>query len=193
MGVGRSTVREAIKILAAMGAVEVRRGDGTYISEGVAPSIIDPLLFAVLVEPKNAPDLFEFRLMIEVGYNKLAAAKANEEDFARMEAAIQEMETYIAKGGQDNELLANLDLKFHAIILEATRNPLIIKIGGLLNTMFLESLRQANSTPEGVQWTLVRHRYILEILKSKDPSKVEEAITTSLSGWKRSIKQPVEE
>ena len=39
-----------------MGAVEVRRGDGTYVSEGIAPNIIDPMFFAALVEPKNAGD-----------------------------------------------------------------------------------------------------------------------------------------
>jgi DNA-binding FadR family transcriptional regulator len=189
LGVGRSTVREAMKILAAVGAVEVRRGDGTYVSDGLTPAIIDPLLFAVLVEPQDVSDLYELRLMIEIGCNKLAAVKATEEDFARMEAAIQEMETYLSQGGRDSAVLANLNLKFHTAILEATRNPLIIKVGGFLNRMVFESLKRVNATPEGVQWTLARHRHILEILKLRDPSQVEEAITTSLGGWKRGMDQ----
>ncbi len=187
LGVGRSTIREAIKILAAMGAVEVRRGDGTYISEGIAPTIIDPMLFAILVEPKNATDLYEFRLMIEVGYNKAAALKADETDFAKLEAAIAEMEAYIADGGQDTDILADLDLKFHNTILAATKNPLIIKVGGLLNTMFFDSLRQANATPDGVQSTLARHRHIVEILRRKNPDQIEAAIAENLSGWKKSL------
>ncbi|MEM7034402.1 MAG: FadR/GntR family transcriptional regulator [Chloroflexota bacterium] len=189
LGVGRSTIREAIKILAALGAVEVRRGDGTYISEKVTPSIIDPLLFAILVESNDATDLYEFRLMIEVGYNKLAAIKGDEEDFARIEAAIQEMREYSENGGDDVEVLANLDLKFHRTILEATKNPLTIKVGNMLNMMFLESLKQANSTPAEVQSTLIRHQSMLDVLRSKDPNKVEAATIDNLSGWKQSMEQ----
>ena len=186
LGVGRSTLREAVKILAAMGAVEVRRGDGTYISEGVSPGVIDPLLFAVLVEPKNAPDLHEFRLLIEIGNNRLAAQKADEEDFARLEALIDGMQSYVDDGGHDNDVLAEMDLAFHEAILAATKNPVVIKVGSLLNRMFYDSLRQANATTEGVEWTLARHRRIVEVLRTQDPVRIEQVITASLGGIKRS-------
>lgn len=185
LGVGRSTVREAIKILGAMGAVEVRRGDGTYVSEGVSPAVIQPLLFAILVEPKDAEDLYEFRRIIEVGYCKLAAEKADMADFERMESVINEMEQYFTGGGRDTVVLAELDLKFHTAILEATKNPYILQVGGLLNTLFAESLKQANATTDGVAWTLQRHRRLVDLLRERDTSVLDEEIAFSLQGWKR--------
>ncbi len=187
LGVGRSTIREAIKILSALGAVEVRRGDGTYVSSGVNVNVIDPLLIAMLVEPSSAGDLYELRHLIEVGYSKLAAAKADGEDFERLHAAIDEMEQYVSAGGADPETLARLDLGFHQAILDATKNPLVAKVGTLVNTMFVESLKEANSTPEGIEWTLARHRILLGVLQQRDPAAVEQAIGASLAGWKRTI------
>ena len=189
LGVGRSTLREAIKILVALGAVEVRRGDGTYVAEQVTPNIIDPLLFAVLTESRDAKDLFEFRLMIEIGYNKLAATNGDDADFARIEATIREMETYVTSGGTDSAVLAQLDLKFHRAILEATKNPIVCKISDMLNAIFLESLKQANSTHVGVQTTLSRHRHMLSVLQSNDPIRIEEATIANLSGWRQSIEE----
>ena len=189
LGVGRSTVREAIKTLVALGAVDVRRGDGTYVSERVVENAFDPMLFAVLVDPKDTTDLYEFRLLFEVGYSRLAAVKADPADFQAMAIAIREMTDYVGQSTHDSTTLANLDLNFHTAVLEATHNSLLIRIGMLLNRMFLEPLKLVHATHEGVQWTLARHQEILTALKNRDADQVEEAVTTSLLGWKRILEK----
>ncbi|MEM7798299.1 MAG: GntR family transcriptional regulator, partial [Chloroflexota bacterium] len=72
LGVGRGTIREAMKMLKAMGVVEVRQGDGTYISNRISPNVINPMLFAILLEAENIEILYEFRRMIDIGYCEMA-------------------------------------------------------------------------------------------------------------------------
>ena len=71
--VSRSAVREAMKTLQAIGVVAIRRGDGTYIVEQPSESLLNPLVFAVLLETARPAELVELRLLLEVGYCQLAA------------------------------------------------------------------------------------------------------------------------
>lgn len=181
-GVGRGTVREAMKMLSAMGVVEIRRGDGTYVCQSISPKVINPLLFAVLMESSDVDDLYEFRRMIDVGYSQIAAAKATDEDFAHMAALIDELQAYRASGEQDEEKLMQLDLSFHCAVLEATKSPLVIKIGQMVMEMFRETVKQAISTPGGVGWTIEQHQRLLAALQSRDPQQVRKAVEIGLTG-----------
>ncbi|MEM7333330.1 MAG: FadR/GntR family transcriptional regulator [Chloroflexota bacterium] len=185
LGVGRGTIREALKMLGAMGVVESRQGDGTFICDQISPSVINPLLFAVLIEAKNISKLYEFRRMIDVGYSELAAEKATEQDFDHIEQVIQEMEDYWQNGGRDTEELVNLDFKFHQAIMEATGNPLVITVGKMLKLMFQDTLRSSVSADDGIAWTVEQHRRTLAALRSRDLAQVRTAITYGLEGSRK--------
>jgi len=182
LGVGRGTVREATKMLSAMGVVESRQGDGTYICDTISPKVINPLLFTVLLESKNMENLYEFRRMVDVGYSTLAAEKATEADFERMDALIAEMETYREVAERDIETLVAMDFRFHHAILDATQNPLLIKVGQMLMEMFRETIKRSVSTIGGVRWTVSQHRRLLEALRSRDAAQVREAVLMGLEG-----------
>ena len=184
LGVGRGTIREAMKMLKAMGVVEVRQGDGTYISNRISASVINPMLFAILLEAENVGMLYEFRRMIDTGYCELAAEKATEEDFDLIESVIDEMETYWQSGGRDNDELVRLDLKFHQSIMEATGNRLVVTIGEMLKSMFQETLSQSVSAADGVAWTISQHRRMLAALRSRDPRQIRDAVEYGLDGSK---------
>ncbi len=183
-GVGRSTVREAVKVLAAMGVLRVRRGDGTFVSHGTDIRVLDPLLFAMLLEPQTPQHLFETRMAFEGTTARLAAVHATEQDFANIEATIVGLAAY---AGSDADTLAGLDMAFHSAVLACTRNPLVIKIGTALNAMFFESVKRANLLQGGAQTTLRRHRIQLAALRSRDVAKIDKALAHSLKGWRKSI------
>ena len=54
LGVGRGTVREAMKMLEALGVVNIKRGDGTYITDKPSPTLLSPLMFAIMLEPRTS-------------------------------------------------------------------------------------------------------------------------------------------
>ena len=83
-GVGRSTVREAVKLLSSKGIVEVRRGSGTYVKD-LVPTNLDPLnLRNVEDKVTLAMNLVDLRLILEPGIAELAAYNATDEEIEHL-------------------------------------------------------------------------------------------------------------
>ena len=83
-GVGRGTIREAVKLLVSRNVLETRRGSGTYVKE-LVPADLDPLnLRHVEDKVSLAMDLVDLRLILEPGIAELAAYNATEEEISRL-------------------------------------------------------------------------------------------------------------
>lgn len=77
--VSRGSVREAMKILSAMGVVEIRRGDGTYISDKIGPSLIEQMMLQLVKRDRDSDELAQIREIIERGIVQLSIQNATEE------------------------------------------------------------------------------------------------------------------
>ncbi len=185
--VGRSAVREAMKVLEALGVVEIRRGDGTYVVDQPSSSLLSPLVFAIMLETGLRRELFELRFLIQVGYTELAAQKATPEDFQRIEAAAKALEDYTRNSQLDVDRATQYDLGFHFAILEATHNPLVIKIGRTVEELFFSSIQSALLS--NVEWALESHRRIVQAMHDGRPEAIREAVDFSLVRWKRIIEE----
>lgn len=185
LGVGRSAVREAMKVLEAIGVVNIRRGDGTYIVEQASDALLSPLVFAVMLEAGMTTELFELRFLIQVGYTQLAAENATPEDFARIETAAQALEVYNSQERLDVDRATELDLAFHFAVMEATHNPLVIKIGRAVEELFFSSIQSALLS--SLYWAHESHRRIIQAMHGGDPKDIREAVDFSLVRWKKII------
>jgi DNA-binding FadR family transcriptional regulator len=70
LGTSRTPVREAMKILQALGGLEIKRGDGTYISTSITPNTIQSLIFNLILQRGTPAELVELRLFFEEAYIK---------------------------------------------------------------------------------------------------------------------------
>ena len=70
-GVGRNSIREAIKMLSSLGIVEIRKGQGTFVAKKVSSNMFNPLLFAMVLDQPLSIHLVELRIMIEKGVGEL--------------------------------------------------------------------------------------------------------------------------
>lgn len=183
LGVGRTALREAMKMLSALGVVDVRQGDGSYIVDEPFSASLNPLVFALLLEVGMNQDLLELRTLLEVGYCQLAAEKATPEDISRIENAAEKFEKLINSPEKDIELLTKADLEFHYKIMDATKNPLVIRISRTVEEIFFSSIRNTISKIEGQQWGVEGHRNILEAIKNNNPSRIKETVIISLERW----------
>lgn len=178
MGVGKNSVREALRMLEALGVVEVRHGDGSYIVEGPTPESINPLVFALLIEKGSNEQIYELRLQLEPAFTTLAAQKATPEDFARLEAMVEEFAREVEEGKSTIEG----DLSFHYTILEICRNPYLYRIGRAALQLFKASI--GSSMRPDPRNAIRDHRKILEAMLTRDPEKVRTAVVETLEGWK---------
>ena len=181
--VSRGAVREAMKTLQSIGAVTIRRGDGTYIVKRPGESLLNPLVFAVLLEAASPTDLVELRELLEVGYCQLASARMDAEDWSAIEAAQERFEACVTAGDGDVEKVTLLDLQFHYSLLDATHNPLVKKIGRAVEELYHNTIKTTHQTDRGQGTGVVGHRQIMKAIRSGDPDHIRQTVRESLSYW----------
>lgn len=180
-GVGKSSVREAVKMLEAMGVVEIKRGQGMMISNSSVENTVGILSFQLLIQQGTAEDIVDLRTMFEQSYTVMAIDKATDEDIESMERTISQLAENIAQGTQT---LAD-DILFHQAILHATHNPYVELIGNTIMQLFYNSIQKSVlQTPELV---LSDHNKILSAFKNKNYVEVKEHIASSLARWEPNI------
>jgi len=185
--VSRTAVREAIKMLVALGVVQIKRGNGTYITTDVSSPIIDSLIFDLLLSRGAPRELFELRESLEIGILKIVLENATEEDICKMEKAVERLEEDSLKRETDGEILANHDLEFHHAFADATHNSLITKIAWTVWELFRPSIKE--STEYDPNHAVQDHRMILDTIKKKDLEKLRDAMEAQLSDAAEKMRQ----
>jgi GntR family transcriptional repressor for pyruvate dehydrogenase complex len=181
LGIGKSSVREAIKMLQAMGVVEIRRGQGTLIRRHPGPGFISPLIFQLLIQNGYPVDLVELRMIFEPAVSVLAMQRATEADLAEVERALFALEAAVRAGTPAPED----DLAFHLAILRATKNPLVIRIGETIFQLFRPSI--AVSMQHIPERAVRDHRRVFQALRARDEGRLRRAVLQSYRGWKESL------
>lgn len=183
LGAGKTSVREAIKSLEAMGVVEVRQGHGTIIRKDPGADLISPLVFQLLLQKGTVDELLDFRKFFEPTATVVAMHNATDNDKARLKENVRAHQEKVKAGTHSVED----DLEFHRIIFESTHNPYITLLGNTILQLFEPSMRESARTIPDV--TLKDHKKILAAFNSGDDNKLLAAVLDSHEGWKRSLNQ----
>lgn len=161
-GVGRSTIREAVKGLVSKGILEVRRGSGTYV---ISTSSVedDPLGLSRFQDKyKLALELFEVRLMLEPEIAALAAEYALPEEKEQLKILCDEVES-LYKAGKNH---TPKDIEFHTCIARCSKNRVVETLIPVINTAVMTF---ANLTHRALmQETIETHRAITDAILSGD-------------------------
>jgi DNA-binding FadR family transcriptional regulator len=168
LGVGVSSVREALQVLQAMGFVEARRGDGTYVTE--RPSVpLTTSLVRSMYQDTSVQDLMELREVLDTGLAVLAAKKAGEADVERMDCCLMDLEKF---GESDPVQAADSDLSFHIALAESVKNPLLTQFSTAVRESYAKFLGEITHTKKGT----VLHRKVLEAIVAKDPLRARDSM-----------------
>lgn len=137
--VGRSTIREALSALRAMGLVDIRQGEGTFVTGRDLSKLAEPIGELMKLNKKEMLEFFEVRKIIESGAAGIAAGKRNEEHLSAMREALDAMEQ--ATGGDNLGEIA--DANFHLAIAEATQNSVLIKMMEQISDTLRNTMRES--------------------------------------------------
>ncbi|GAA1539659.1 FadR/GntR family transcriptional regulator [Nocardioides humi] len=130
LGVSRNTVREAVRALAHLGLLQVRRGDGTY----VAATTEMQALMRKQLDRVDVIHLLEVRHAIEVRAAALAAERRTDDDLAALDAIMARRHAAIRDG--DGPAFVDVDVDFHCAVVAAAHNPLLVELyDGLVETL----------------------------------------------------------
>jgi GntR family transcriptional repressor for pyruvate dehydrogenase complex len=185
LSISRGSIREAMKILAAFGIVEIRRGDGTYIAKSDHKVIFDPLLFSLILSNANVKELVELRELMEFAIVKLIIDNAGEAELHSIERTIVQMEERIERYGEIGvDELVQSDLDFHRALGDAAQNRLVEKIYDFVMDFFAPSIRITHENERGGRKALFHHQKIYATLKSRNVEEAIEAVEGSIVAWK---------
>ena len=180
LGVGRNSVREAIKILVYFGVLEIRRAEGTYVCEGFTETMIDPIIYGIILDKAGSYEyLMELREIMEAGVLKLAMQNAEEEEIKKLRIQLDRMKREIEIGPDNVDRVFHEDNEFHSIITAMGHNPLVQKIEAVVRTlthsMRYETVRTMIESGKG-QELYQAHAKLLQILENKDEDNLNENV-----------------
>lgn len=193
LNVARSSVRESLKSLQAIGILESKSGVGTIISnKGLDPFVLS-LILGTLIGTTSFRELGEVRIIMEQGSIPLIIRNASDEDIESLRVQANELDFLKEKFSKkpelaDNKLVADKEIAFHQQLLRLSKNPILEKFGFLMRLFFysvsangqLFIQTQRTSIP---QEDRVMHRNIVNALADKDIPKAEEAVRLHLRYW----------
>ena len=190
LGISRGSTREALRILEAMGWLEIRPGDGTIVRDRREKEVgLANLLAGVSVQ---VGDLWEVRKLIEPGAAYLAAERCNTAELAAIEAVLQRMQELSDSGAQADAFKANPD--FHMAVAWASGNAIIAHIQRMLleaERQAMQSVTQEDRTARQASNTLAEHRRIFEEIRVGRAREAERAafdhlVTSWMATWRGS-------
>ena len=178
-GVGRSSLREALRSLAVMGILDGRIGDGTFVSDSNERYLEKTLQWGLLLDRKKIQDLIETRLMLESQTAFLAAQRASSENIDEIERTLRGMESLI----QQPEKYLEFDVQFHLTIAQATQNSILYNLLNMtrnyLQTWIKGSLAEP-SIPKAERRAILsvrEHEKILQSLRKGHAEETQKAMT----------------
>jgi GntR family transcriptional regulator, transcriptional repressor for pyruvate dehydrogenase complex len=177
LGVGLSTIREAVKALSLIGLLAAHPGRGTLVLPDAMKILSNEAAMRASLGPVDYDQVLEARRVLEIALARMAAERATGADVADMEACLQEM-----RGAtDDNSAFARADVRFHLAVARASKNEVLAQSYYFIHSLLEKVVQEADSLPEGKERALVNHRVILEGIQHGNAALVQEASERQLS------------
>lgn len=179
LGLSRSSLREAVKALEIIHVLDVRRGDGTYVTSLKPELLLGAMSFvADIHQDSSVLELFAVRRILEPAAAALATTRARPADVVRLRALLGE----VGAGTPVDDLVAH-DLVFHRSVCELSGNAYLTSLLDSLSGSTLRARVWRGLTEEGsVERTLTEHRAIVDAIESGDADLVRSLVTVHVSG-----------
>jgi GntR family transcriptional repressor for pyruvate dehydrogenase complex len=171
-GVGRSSVRDAIRILEARGIVKPRQGGGTTVQAFSSDALVAELAGALVRKRALVRELMEVRRMIEPALAALAAEHATPAQVEHLEEILRRQRRRMERG----ERAVEEDTHFHSEIARAAGNRVMNAVLDTLVNLLGETRGRFLQDEERARLSLDGHRLVLRAIRRRDPADAEAAM-----------------
>jgi GntR family transcriptional regulator, transcriptional repressor for pyruvate dehydrogenase complex len=183
LGVGRASLREALKALEIMGMIETRLGDGTFVCHR-SEFLSRPLLWAITSSrSSDLQELVEARRLIEVELAGFAAERASSEDLEEIRKYLDQMEA----GRIDASVFQEADINFHLAVAAAAHNRVLHKALHLTRSLIQGWIGRSLAHKGVADEALGHHKQILLAITRKDPDQARVAMRQHLDRMARHL------
>lgn len=189
LNVGRGSVREAMKRLEAIQLLEIRRGDGTYVSSMQEVTAFESLLYKIVLEDISFEQILDYRIQLEISVMQMAIRNCTPEMLEELYSNCNSFESYINKKEERVPIiLHDLDMEFHRLLGKASNNRLLSDVYmasmELFSPYILRNYQQGQ-VHESPQETVNNHKLLLVAIEQRDTIAATYAVINSTNLWHR--------
>ncbi len=170
LGVSRASVREALTTLEAIGILEIKPGEGTFVRQTSHAETFAPLALVLAVERNGEAQMMEVRRVLETEMAALAAERASNENLGKIEEILDLM-----KAARTIHEAVEADLRFHFAIAEATQNTILLRlmntVADLMHNTFRSKREQLYSDIPMSQQIIHEHEAIYQAIKNRNSNE----------------------
>ena len=187
LGLSRNSMREAVKALEVIRVLDVRRGDGTYVTSLEPDLLLEAISFVVdMHDDDSLLELFAVRRMLESQATGLAASHGEDEAIAALQAEVEGIDPASVT---IDDLVAH-DIRFHREIVRMTGNGYLASLIESLSSQTVRARVWRGLTEQGaVERTLSEHRAIADAIAQHDPALATSLATAHIAGVERWLRQ----
>lgn len=183
--VSRPTVREALRALSILGVLDIHHGGGVFVSALDPTDLLDPLDFFMSLNVENVAELFDARIHFEPLVTRLAVPRLGEGDLAGLATLVEAQ----VGAPDDAELFYDTDAEFHKVIVGASGNLFLSRVGRLLQVLG-ETSRRAFLRRRAIRVQSIEdHTVILAALRAREEEAAADAMRRHMlnvrEGWRQ--------
>jgi GntR family transcriptional regulator, transcriptional repressor for pyruvate dehydrogenase complex len=183
LNVSRTVIREALSRLRMLGMVDSRKRRGMILTEPDVLSGLDRIMDSRLLGTDAQKQLFELRLVIEIGLSDLLFLRKNEQDLQTLEQIAAEEEKY----ARTPEERAKYDIDFHGKLYQMAGNETLCRFQKMLAFVFQYAMEVTSGLDEKSRTGAVSHRQLVHILRTGDPEAFRNAMRQHLEPYYKQI------
>ncbi|TCU54460.1 GntR family transcriptional regulator [Novosphingobium sp. PhB57] len=178
LGVSRSVLREAFRMLTAKGLVSSRPKAGTRVNERRKWNLLDPDVLSWQIQcgasDEFLRDLFELRMVVEPQAAEMAALRRDERQLLDMANALDSMERYTLTSPKGRAA----DIRFHELLMEATRNEMLLALSNSISTAIASTTAIKHGMQDSPRDPMPEHHALYAQIAEGNPAKARKAMIT---------------
>jgi GntR family transcriptional repressor for pyruvate dehydrogenase complex len=183
MGVSRSSLREALKVLSTLGMIEAKSGEGTIIRQAEPENLKEIVSLIAISGGIDTLELMEARKILEKATISIVAKRRTTTDLQQIESILKEMDKNYENSTEEEQ--SEFDFLFHMSIVEASGNQMLSIIISVISDLLHEQIKTTRTelarSPEVLRRFQKEHWEIFAAIKNQDASTASSLIDAHLS------------
>ena len=185
-GIGRNSVREAIKILEAYGVVYIKRAEGTFVNDSYNHKLLDPMLYGILLDKNLRINIIQVRKVLDTGMLYQIISMITDEKMDKIQQEFESLKTVVLGEGVAAKQVLQADVDFHRALVESTGNPILCNMHEYVDRITTPSREKTVELvleKNQAEKFILLHQKIINLLLEKNYQNIESVLAEHYQFW----------
>lgn len=185
-GIGRNSVREAIKILEAYGVVYIKRAEGTFVNDSYNHKMLDPMLYGILLDKNLRINIIQVRKVLDTGMLYQIISMITDEKMDKIQQKFESLKTVVLGEGVAAKQVLQADVDFHRALVESTGNPILCNMHEYVDRITTPSREKTVELvleKNQAEKFILLHQKIINLLLEKNYQNIESVLAEHYQFW----------